>query len=250
MLSTSTKAAPSERSKPENPWLNLGMNILLPVLILERGAQVLGDDQQVLILLIALSFPLFYGSLDYFIYGRKNWISLLGLVSVAFTGGFALLSLEGIWFALKEAAFPLLLGLGVMGTAFTKKPLAQILFLNDQILNTHLIHTSLQTEEQKLQFRRLLRKTTIYFSGSFFLSSLLNFVLARSIFSEIPITLSEVERSRMLNEQISQMTWMGFAVIALPLLILSALLIWWFLNQVARLTQKPLSSLFPKTETH
>lgn len=230
----------AEESKNENPLLNIFINILLPVLILNKGNQYVDAK---IALLLALCLPLGYGLQDYLRNGHKNYVSLLGVINTLLTGGLALMSFQGIWFAFKEASLPLVLGLIVLGSAWTSSPAAKLMFCNPQVLNMKEIEERLTQFTRQASFLSLLKRTTLWLSVSFFISSLLNFVLAYEIFKEIDPGLEATAREQILNEQIAQMTWMGFAVIALPLMIFSGFLIYFFLKRVSALTELPINAL-------
>jgi hypothetical protein len=224
----------------ENPLLNLVINIFLPVVILNKGNKFLDPKWT---LLIALLLPLGYGLHDYIRRGHKNYVSLLGLVNILLTGGLALMSLKGIWFAFKEASLPLLLGILVLGSRWTKNPAARMMFCNPQVLNMDLVNERLSAFGRERDFRSLLERTTVWLSLSFFVSSALNFFLAYDIFRDIDPALEAAAREQILNEQIARMTWMGFAVIALPLMVFSAILVYFFLSKMSKMTQVPINSL-------
>ncbi len=236
--------AETKNPPAENPFANLVINILLPVIILNKGAKYL-DPRWTLVL--ALALPLGYGLHDYFRRGHKNYVSLLGVVNILLTGSLALMSLKGIWFAVKEASLPLLLGILVLGSAWTKNPAARMMFCNPQILNMDLIKERLAMMLKEGDFERLLKRTTLWLSISFFISSILNFVLAYDIFKDIDPELATGLKEQMLNEQIARMTWMGYAVIALPLMIFSGTLIYLFLKRVAALTELPIPALLKQS---
>lgn len=229
----------AEESK-ENPLLNIVINILLPVIILNKGGKYFDAK---LVLLAALCLPLGYGIQDYVRRGHKNYVSLLGLVNILLTGGLALMSLTGIWFAVKEASLPALLGLMVLASAWTRNPAARLMFCNPQVLNMREIEERLAQFLREKEFISLLKRTTLWLSVSFFISSAMNFALAWWIFADIDPTLSGEQHSQVLNAQIAQMTWMGFAVIALPLMVFSAFLIYFFLKRVSALTELPINAL-------
>lgn len=224
----------------ENPFLNLFINILLPVVVLNKGSQYF--DPKVT-LMIALSFPLIYGIQDYIRRGHKNYVSLIGLLNIALTGGLALMSLEGIWFAVKEASLPALLGLMVFFSTWSKNPAARLVFCNPQVLNMELIDQRLREFGREEQFRALLKRTTLWFSLSFLISAILNFGLAFRIFSAIDPTLETAAREEMLNQQIAQMTWAGFAVIAAPLMIFSGVLVYFFIKRISEMTETQIQTL-------
>ncbi len=227
-------------AKPENPLLSLFVNILLPVMILNKGGQYLTPTQT---LIVALCLPLVYGLQDYVRRGHKNYVSLIGILNILLTGSLALMSLTGVWFAVKEASLPAVLGLLVFGSAFTRKPAARMMFCNPQVLKMDVIESRLQEREKSPEFNQLLKKTTLWLSASFFLSAIANFVLAYSIFKTIDTTLDADAQLRVLNEQLAQMTWMGYVVIALPLMIFSGVLIFAFLKRVSKMVDLPIDHL-------
>src|SRR6476661_3851756 len=98
---------PMSQPKQEHGLLNLVFNILIPVLILNKGSAKIGSLPA---LIIALAFPLGFGLFD--LYKKRKWnpLSILGFTNVMVTGSLAVLGLGGIWFSLKEAFFPFLIG--------------------------------------------------------------------------------------------------------------------------------------------
>lgn len=228
------------QQQPENPLLNLAINIFLPVIILNKGNHYLDPRWT---LLIALMFPLGYGLQDYLRNGHKNYVSLLGMVNILLTGGLALMSLKGQWFAVKEASLPLVLGLMVLGSRWTKNPAARMMFCNPQVLNMDLITEKLTAFRRELDFQKLLETTTVFLSISFFISAAMNFWLAIGIFTDIDMSLEQAARDQILNEQIAKMTWMGFAVIAVPLMFFSAALVYFFLRRLSKIIDIPINNL-------
>ncbi len=224
----------------ENPFLNLIINIFLPVLILNKGGEYLNPRWT---LIIALLFPLCYGIQDYVRRKHKNYVSLIGMMNILLTGGLALMDTTGIWFAVKEASLPLILGLLVLGSTWTKNPAAKMLFCNPQVLNMDAIELNLVTYAKQTDFQNLLKKTTLWLSVSFFISSVLNFLVALFIFKDISPDLVGAARETVLNDQIAKMTWMGFVVIALPLMLFTGALVYLFLKRVSEMTQMPIHSL-------
>ena len=202
--------------KQENGFLNLIFNILLPVLILNKVSKFIGPFPA---LLLALAFPLGYGAYDLIQRKKVNAFSVLGLLNVLFTGGLALMGLNGFWFAVKEAAFPCLVGLFVLGSAFTKRPFIETLFLNPALMKVDLLEERLKEKDKKAEFHAHMKKATLLLSLSFAFSAVLNFVLAKRIFINIDPTLTPEAQSIILNEQIAQMTTWSMAVIMVPSII-------------------------------
>lgn len=200
-------------AKNENAFLNLLFNIVLPIFILNKGMNYLTPVQA---LALALLFPIGYGLYDLAQRKKVNLFSIVGLMNVSLTGGLAVSGLGGFWFAVKEAVFPLLIGVFVAGSALTKKPLIQTLVINPHAMKWELIEAKLHQLGREHDFMSLLRKSTWLLAGSFFVSAILNFVLAQKIFLPIDSSIPELERATILNQQIAEMTGTSFVVIMIP----------------------------------
>ena len=225
-------------SKKENPLLNIAFNIIIPVLILNKAPQYLPKISPVTTLLIALGFPFFYGLTSYLREKKINWISVMGLIGVLLTGGFALLQFSGLAFAIKEAAIPFIFGLAAVGSILYKKPFT-LLLIKSPFFKTDLIFQKLKEKQNEAHFHNLMNKATLYFSGSFFLSALLNFFIAKSVFQD-------TESQQILNEQIAKMTWLGYVVIAAPLSVLTILIFWKIISDVKKMTELGLHDIIVK----
>lgn len=215
-----------QQNSSKDQLLNIAINILLPVLVLNQLGKRLGEDGPLYALIIAVSIPFSYGVHELMKTKKFNIFSILGLVNILLTGGLALLQLEGFWFAVKEAAFPLAIGIGVLISAFTSKPLIRLFILNDTVFDVELINNKLLEKGTENNFNKKLKTSTIYLSFSFYLSALLNYLLAIYIFVDIPASLSDLERSQVLNDQIAKMTWLSYFVILIPTMIVLALIMW------------------------
>lgn len=227
---TNSPPTPVQR---ENPLLNILFNIVIPIFVLNKGGKWIGSREA---LIAALAFPIIYGIYDYTQQKKTNYISILGILNVGFTGGFALLRLEGIWFAVKEASFPILVGSFVLFSAFTQSPFIKTLFLNPQLLKMDSIQKSIEAKNSQLEFEKLLKRGTVLLSLSFVLSAVLNFALAYYTFVPIDLALPEEQRNEMLNGQIADMTKWSFIVIMIPSMVtLIAIMIYLF-NQLKRIT--------------
>lgn len=213
--------------KQQNSFTHILFNILIPVLILNKGHKY-GLDAKLSVIL-ALSFPLFFTAKSLIKSKKIDFVSLLGLVNVLISGVLTLLTLGGLWFALKEAAFPLLIGGFVLGSSFTKSPFFQSLFLNPSTFDIEKVEAKLDSDRKKEDFFSLMKHLTQLLSVSFLLSAILNFVLALHIFTPLLDTLSVVQKQELLNEQLSQMTLYSMGVILVPsMLFLGALLFYSF----------------------
>lgn len=214
--------------KAESPWTNLIVNIALPAVILSK----LSDEGRLgplWAMMLALSLPL--GNFIYsFITTRKtNFVSVLGFVSVLLSGGFGLMKLDGIWFAIKEAAVPSIIGVVVVGSLKTKYPLVRTFLFNDQIIDVARVEHELVSRGNKGAFDKLLVQTTWLLAFSFLVSAILNFGLARMVLKS-PVGSTEF------NQELGQMTALSWPVIVIPSLALTLLALWRLVSGISKLT--------------
>jgi hypothetical protein len=222
--------------KPDsnNSFTHILFNILIPVLILNKGHKY-GLDAKVA-LLIALSFPLFFTTKSLITAKKVDFVSLLGLLNVLVSGVLTLLALGGIWFAIKKAAFPLLIGCFVLGSSFTKSPFFQTLFLNPKTFDVEKVETRLDDDSKKKNFFELMQHLTRWLSLSFLLSAALNFALALHIFVPFSESLTQTQKQELLNEQLGQMTLYSLGIILVPSMIFLGSLLFYAFKKIHNLT--------------
>jgi hypothetical protein len=199
---------PKATEKPESLLLNLLCNILLPTLILTKlsGSDYLGIK---LAIVVALAFPMSYGLHDFFTRGKLNFFSGLGIISITLTGGISLLEMDAVYIAIKEASIPGILGIATLLSLKTSQPLIHTFILNENIFDVEKINRALEEKKCQTEFDHLLLNASWILSASFFLSSVLNYILAVVILTAEPGTVA-------FNEQLGKMTALSFPVIALP----------------------------------
>lgn len=218
-------------------FLDLFLNIAAPVLILNNFSERFpGEMSATYALILALLCPIGYAVYDYSKTRKLNFFSVIGVLNVLFSGGFALMRIEGFWFAVKEAAFPLVLGVVVLISSFTQRPFMRTLIFNDTVMNVEKIESRVRESAREKDLVELFKKSTAFLALSFFLSAALNYFLARYIFQEFPVGLSEAEKGSLLNAQIARMNWMSYIVIVIPSLIVTALVLWHFIKKLTHLT--------------
>jgi len=188
--------------------VDLLVSIVLPSVILMKfsGDDALGASGG---LITALAFPLGWGVFELVKYKKFNFIALLGLISVVLTGGIGLLQLDSQWLAVKEAAIPGLIGAAVLISTRTRYPLIRTLLYNPAIMNVEKIQQTLDDLGNRAAFDARLLNATYLLSGTFFFSSLMNYILARWI-------VTSPSGSAAFNEELGQMTLLSYPVIAIP----------------------------------
>lgn len=229
----------SENSTPpkrENTFLNLGFNILLPILILKKGKDWLGgylephfENVAVGVLLIAIAFPIAYFIYDYFKRSKYNLFSILGLISVLLTGGIGILNIPTEWFAVKEAAIPLLLGIAVVVSLKTPYPLIRTVLYNPEIINVDKVQAALEERNSETEFEKLLKTCTWLLASSFLVSAVLNFILARWI-------VVSPSGTDAFNDEVGTMFGWSMLVIAVPSMAIMMYALFKLMGGIKRMT--------------
>lgn len=233
----------NEKKTPENPWLNLGFNILIPSLLLIKGddwfatrLEGLPVEPATLIFIVALAFPLGYGLYDFIRRRTFNFFSILGLIGVLLTGGIGLLKLPPAWVAVKEASIPGILGLATVVSAFTKYPLVRVFLYRPEIFRVERIQGRLTERGTQPGFEKLMRQTTWLLAASFFLSSVLNYALAKWL------VVSDAGTPEFNDELGTMMAW-SFPVIMVPTLAMTVVALWMCFRGLKDLTGLTLEEL-------
>ena len=214
--------------KKENMLINILMNIVIPTLILTKlsGSQYLGPIGG---LLLALAFPIGYGLKDFVSNRKINFFSALGVFSVLLTGGIGILKLPTEYYAIKEAAIPGLIGLIVLFSTKTRYPLVKTFIYNDTILNVEKIATNLKEHNKTQAFEKTLRIGSYLLAASFFLSSTLNYILAK-------IIVMSPAGTEAFNIEVGKMNAISFPVIAVPSMIIMVLTLMYIFRSIRLLT--------------
>lgn len=224
---------PPERR--ENALLSLGINIAAPAVILMKlsGETALGP---VWGLVVALLFPLSYGLVDFARRREWNIVSILGFVSVLLTGGIGLMQLDPKWIAVKEAAVPAVIGIAVVLSLRTRFPIVRTFLYNDKIIRIQDVDEALERRGNRQAFDRTLVHASWMLAASFFVSSVLNFVLAKWIVKSQPGTTA-------FNEELGRMTALSYPVIVIPSMLIMIGTLWYLFHRIRRLTDLDLEQI-------
>lgn len=226
----------SDKTEPKKGGLlgNLAFNIIIPVVILTNMA---GDDRlgPAWSIVFALIFPIAYGLWDLKKSGKINPFSILGIISVVLTGGISLLQLPAEYIAIKEAAIPGLIGLAVLLTQKSSKPLVKIFVLNEQVINWPQLNKVLEEKGKRVEFEQKVAVSSYIVAASFFLSSVLNYVLAKVILISPP-------GSTEYTEELGRMTALSYPVIVIPSTLMLMLALWYLFAQMQKVTGETLDN--------
>lgn len=231
MKNSQTPSAPAPAApQQENPWLSLGFNILIPVMLLKKGPQWFSLDAAPN-LILALAFPVGFFIYDYVRRKKANFISILGFVSILLTGGIGVLELPRAWFIAKEGGLPLILGLVLIISLKTRHPLVKTFLYNEALLDVTQINARLAEKKQHTAFESLMNSSTWIIAASFFFSSAIQFVLASWI-----VTVEPADNPALFNEQVADMTWITYLVILIPSMAITAFALWRLVKGLEKLT--------------
>ncbi|GAB3380298.1 MFS transporter [Spongiibacter taiwanensis] len=228
----SKKASPGQR---HSVITNLLFNIIIPTLILTKlsKAEYLGAHYSIV---VALAFPIAFGIYDFIKVGKANLFSILGFISILLTGGISLLELDAKYIAIKEAAIPGIIGLAVLLSQYTRYPLIRTLLLNEEFINVQKIDASLEQRANRSDFNRALTRANYLVAASFFLSSALNYGLAKYLLVSPP-------GSEAYSAELGRMTALSFPVIALPCTLFMMASLYYLVSQIKKLTALELEEI-------
>ena len=239
---TTSKAAPPQ----ENPFANIIINVLAPVLILSylsKEGEELYHIGPMWAMFVALAIPISYGLWHYFKYRQMNVFSLVGLFSVVLTGAITIYLWSGgvrvrenaaLLFGIKEAVQPLVLGSLLLITHKMSKPLFNVFLYNDTIFDVSHIEATIAEKGLKMDLKKLLWKSTLLFFGAFLISSVVNLGLAFYFLGDLD-PLSDDWRE-LYNNDVAKITGWGFVVIGVPILVVGGGILWYLVTGLKRLT--------------
>jgi len=243
--------------KRESMLANMLLNIVIPTLILMKmsenafvAGQLANIDSLInselaasyasygtrWAIIVALAFPILYGIRDFQRAKKVNLFSALGVISIALTGGISLLELDPKYIAIKEATIPGLIGLATLISIKTRFPLVKTLIYNDKILKIDRIAEALNEHNATSAFEDTLKKASWIVASSFFLSSFLNYMLAKILLVSPPGTAAY-------NEELGKMTGLSFPVIALPATLVLMGALFYLFRSITKLTNLSLDEI-------
>lgn len=231
--------ATTAENKPR-PFVDILVSILIPSLILMKAS---GDDRlgPTGALLLALAFPIVYGVLELTRHGRRNVMALLGVISVLLTGGIGLMRIDAQWLAVKEAAIPLAIGIGVIVANRLGYPLIRKLLFNPALMDVERIHAELDRQGNRPRFEARLNRANTLLAGTFLFSAVANYLLAKLI-------VRSESGSSAFNEELGRMTLLSYPVIAIPSMLMMMGIFWFLWRTVNRLTGLSLEEIMVGAE--
>lgn len=221
--------------KRESLLLNIALNIVIPTVILTKlsGDEHLGTQWAIV---VALAFPILYGLNDFRSTRKVNFFSALGAISIMLTGGISLLELDPKYIAIKEAGIPALFGIAMLVSLKTRYPLVKTFLYNDKILQVEKVAEALKRTNHESEFEGALVNASYLITLSFFLSSVLNYALAKYLLVSPPGT-------EAFNAELGKMTALSFPVIAVPATLIMMGALFYLFSRIKKLTELDLEDI-------
>ena len=225
----SKTSATKNEKKQENPLLNVMVNVLIPVVALTMLSKSPDTPDAKLwhigphmAMLIAVAFPLCYGLYDLITRRKVNFFSVLGLVSVLLTGGLTIhlwrpdgtvADNAAMLFGIKEALIPIIFGVMILGSHWTKTPLVRVFLYTPELFDHPRIEKKVKENGHMPLYNKLVFQTTLIMTASFFISAVANYFLAQAF-------LGDADTLEKYNLGVGKLTGWGFLVIGAPCVIL------------------------------
>ena len=224
-----------EKPKRDSILLNIVVNIAIPTLILSKfsGEDKLGVE---LAIIVALAFPIAYGLREIKRSGKFSLFSVLGIFSVAMTGGMALLELPPKYIVIKEAAIPGIFAIVTLLSMRTRYPLVKTFLYNDTIMQVDKVSAALKKNRSEAAFDNALNNASYLMALSFIVSSILNYILAKVILVSAPGT-------EAFNAELGKMNALSIPVIAVPATIVMMFALFYLFRQIKKLTRLELEDI-------
>ncbi len=231
--------------------LNVGLSVLAPVLILDYCSgegDAIWQMGATAAMCVALTLPIGYGIYHFIRTRRADAVNIMGLMATLLTAFVTMYATMGEgeairpdtpwWYAIKEASIPLFLAAAIILTARGSGSLLRVFIYTDGLF--HITRVEQEVEKKKLQepYQHILWKASLMTAASLVVSSVGNFFL--SLYFLLPVIDAEAsEQAELYNYAVSDMTWMGYLVIGLPIMGTFFYVIFYLLRQLRELTGLP-----------
>lgn len=228
--------------------LNVLLSVLAPVLILDHcstsgpGLLELGTTWA---MVVALSLPLGCGVWMFLEHRKVDPITLFGLMGTILTGLVTVYANTGAggairpdtpwWYAAKEALIAALLGGAMLVTARRRDSMLRLFIYSDSLFDVARIEKTVQATAQTDAYNRLLWKASAFTASTLFFSAAANFCLA--LYFLLPVLKQPADKQILeYNYAVSSMTWWGYLVIGVPLMITLILVMRYLLRKLGELS--------------
>jgi hypothetical protein len=215
--------------KPSNPLLDVLLTVVIPSFVLDWASKPerLGPFWA---LVVASLVPLLFGIYCWWTKSGLNLFSIIGLVAVILTGCLGLLKLDSFWVGVKEASFPVIMGILFPLSHTWKQPLVKALLMQPQIVNVKALEGALRTPDQHRSMDSLLRRCAWLLCATLMCSAGLNLYMAMAIVGGTEPGSVEY------NQALAKLNWVSMLGIGIPMMAAMISLMLWFFRRLAAIT--------------
>ena len=211
--------------------VNVLLSVLAPVLVLDHcstDGPAFYELGTVWAMVIALALPIACGVYTFIDSRKVDPITLFGLLGTILTGVVTVYANTGNggairpdtpwWYAAKEALIALLLCGAVLVTAKRRDSMLRLFVYSDAIFDIPRIEKAVEERREQARYAATLRRASLMMAATLLLSAAANFMLALHFL--LPVLDKEPARQALAyNYAVSNMTWWGYLVIGVPLLL-------------------------------
>ncbi|HEY2574280.1 MAG TPA: VC0807 family protein [Verrucomicrobiaceae bacterium] len=214
---------------PPNALADLVLTVVLPSIVLEQLSDParLGPAGA---LVVSLLFPVGFAVWCWWKHAGWNVFSIIGFITVLLSGGLGLLKLNVFWFAVKESAMTLALGMAFPISHLMGKPLINALLLQPHMINVSAMRTALSAPEKHDAFQDALRRGSWGIGFATILSSVGNFLLV------LYLLRGKEPGSEAFVKGIGVLNWASVLVIGVPLCAVMLMVFVWLVRKIQSIT--------------
>jgi hypothetical protein len=132
---------------------------------------------------------------------------------------------------------PLLLGLAVVLSLRTKRPLVRTVLMNDQIIDVARVDEALKQRGTQATFEALLRRASYGLAGCMALVAVLHFFLIRYILTSPPGT-------EAFNNELGRVHMLNIPIVMIPSMIVLLIILWRTVQGIENLTGLTTDEIF------
>ena len=231
--------------------VNVLLSVLAPVLVLDHCSTegpAFYELGTVWAMVIALALPIGCGIYTFWDTRKVDPITLFGLLGTILTGvvtvyantgeGGAIRTDTPWWYAAKEALIAMLLCGAVLVTAKRKESMLRLFVYSDAIFDIPHIEQAVQEKGVQPEYGHTLWRANLMMAATLFVSAVANFLLALHFL--LPVLDKEpAQQALEYNYAVSNMTWWGYLVIGVPLLLTLFGVIKFLIRRLEAITSLP-----------
>ena len=163
-------------------------------------------------------------------------VLLTGVISIFVIGPEGRIHSATPWlFAGKEALIPLILAAAVVVSRSTGSPLLNMFIYTPELFDVRRIEQAVAANGEEQTYQRLLANSSWILAGTLVASSIGNFFLSLSFMSSV-MRQPEAEQQVAYNVAIGSITWWGFLIIGVPILVALVFIMTRLIKRLGRLT--------------